>query len=177
MTLNRVSFGKEKSGISLYYLLAGFFVLFFDLLSKFLVVQFLPLFDRFPYSYPYSGIPVFKDWWGIEFSIHHVINKGAAWGLFGDYQEILLLTRIVLISFIFFYLFFLNTKSSWVLPLVLIAFGAIGNIADYFFYGHVVDMLHFVLWGYDFPVFNIADAAISLGVGSLFILFYLEPST
>lgn len=177
MSFIGMSFPKERSSVSPYALLIGFLILFFDLLSKFLVVHFLPLLDRFSFSYPYGGIGVFKNWWGIEFSINHVTNRGAAWGLFGEYQEILLIGRVFLIGCIFFYLFFLNTKSSWVLPLVLIVFGAIGNIVDYFFYGHVIDMLHFVLWGYNFPVFNIADAAISLGVGCLFILFYLEPSS
>ena len=36
------------------------------------------------------------------------------------------------------------------------------------------DMLHFVLWGYDFPVFNVADSAIFLGICALFIMSWLE---
>ena len=46
--------------------------------------------------------------------------------------------------------------------------GALCNILDYFFYGHVIDMLHFVFWGYDYPVFNVADSFICIGVFWLF---------
>jgi signal peptidase II len=50
---------------------------------------------------------------------------------------------------------------------MLIIAGGIGNILDYFIYGHVVDMFHFILWGYSFPVFNVADASIFMGIVSL----------
>ena len=41
--------------------------------------------------------------------------------------------------------------------------GALGNIVDSLFLGHVVDMIHVVFWGWDYPVFNVADSFIFLG--------------
>ena len=117
--------------------------------------------------YPYGGIAVFRGWHGIDFSIVHVINKGAAWGVFASLQD---------------YLFMHGWRSSAVCSpifslskrapfrkfcLMLIATGALGNVVDYFVYGHVVDMFYFIFWGYSYPVFNIADSAIFLGICSL----------
>jgi len=59
------------------------------------------------------------------------------------------------------------TDTRLYFPFALILTGAVGNVLDYFVYGHVIDMLHFVLWTYDFPVFNIADSLITLGVAGL----------
>jgi signal peptidase II len=56
----------------------------------------------------------------------------------------------------------------------LIATGAIGNILDYFIYGHVVDVFYFVFWGYSFPVFNVADSIIFCGIVVLFLQSFLE---
>ena len=53
--------------------------------------------------------------------------------------------------------------------------GAVGNLVDYVAYGFVVDMFHFILWGYDYPVFNVADTAITVGMGWLIVLsFFLK---
>ncbi len=155
----------------------GLFVLFFDQLTKALVYYYLPVIDSSLYWYPYGGIGVFQNFAGIEFSINHMTNTGAAWGLLGNYQLPLIILRIALISGLCIYLFYFNRHSSWQLPLMLIIAGALGNVLDFFIYGHVVDMLHFVLWGYDFPVFNLADSAISIGIASLFFLSYFESKS
>lgn len=121
------------------------------------------------YAYPYGGIPIFKNFLGIEFSISHLTNHGAAWGMLSNYQDLLLIVRIFLIIGMLVYLVYINRIKAWRFPLALMIVGATGNIIDYFIYGHVVDMLHFVLWGYDFPVFNIADSAVTIGVAWLLI--------
>lgn len=156
-------------------LMIGFTVLLIDQISKFATFKYLPLIESYYYHYPYGGIGVFKDFFGIEFSLNYMANKGAAWGVLGDYQIPLLIMRICLIFGLLLYFFRNKTPSALQIPLALILAGAIGNVLDFFIYGHVIDMFHFVLWGYDFPVFNVADSAISIGIGLLFILswFYL----
>jgi len=68
------------------------------------------------------------------------------------------------------YVMLFNKNKALVVPFVFVISGAIGNILDYFIYGHVVDMMHFVFWGYDYPVFNIADSFICIGVALLFLI-------
>ncbi len=147
----------------------GLFVFFSDLISKYYTHINIPIRSYYTYRYPYSGIGVFKNFFGVEFSIVHATNKGAAWGILSEFQTYLLLFRIFLVVGMIIFLMFYNKQKSWEIPFTLIIVGALGNVLDYFLYGHVVDMLHFVLWGYDFPVFNIADSAIFLGISYLFL--------
>jgi signal peptidase II len=161
-------------GIPLYLTVVSAIILCLDLITKFWVNASLPMMGKaFPY-YPYGGIAIFHNLFGIEFSINHMTNRGAAWGVLDNFQGILLIARIILISGMLIYLFFFNRHSSWRFPLVLVITGAIGNIIDYFIYGHVVDMFHFVLWGYDFPVFNVADSAVTIGICWLFALSLIQ---
>lgn len=148
-------------------LLVGIAVFLVDAISKYLVVQTIPKASFAKFWYPYGGIGVFENFLGIEFSINHVTNYGAAWGSFSEHQDILLYLRIFMVLGIFAYLFFYNTHKEWVTPFALILAGAIGNIVDVFMYGHVIDMFHFVFWGYDYPVFNVADASIFIGIAWL----------
>lgn len=145
----------------------GACVLILDFISKLLTHLKLPLMTHDALWYPYRGIGVFKNFLGIEFSISHATNRGAAWGMFSEFQYYLLFFRILLVIGLILYFLFYNKNTSWYIPLALIIAGAAGNILDAFIYGHVVDMLHFVLWGYDFPVFNVADTAIFIGVSLL----------
>lgn len=149
---------------------AGVVILLADILSKYWVHHNIPLMTNGHLQYPYGGIGVFKDFLGIEFSISHLTNRGAAWGTLGDYQTYLLIVRILLIIGMIVYLARFNKHKAWAFPITIIIAGAIGNVLDYFIYGHVVDMLHFVLWGYDFPVFNIADSAVSIGITWLILV-------
>lgn len=156
--------------VTFWQILLGFGIIFIDQLSKALTFYFLPVIHSQSYVYPYGGVGLFKNFLGIEFSLNHMTNFGAAWGAFGDYQLALLVFRIALIAFLIIYLFRLNKEKSWQLPLILIISGAIGNVSDYFIYGYVIDMFHFIFWGFDYPVFNIADAAICIGIGWLCFL-------
>lgn len=156
--------------VSRAFLFIGFLILILDQLTKGGVYAYLNVIEASDYWYPYGGIGIFRNIGGIEFSINHMTNTGAAWGLFGGHQLILIVLRIILIVSLIFYLFYFNQNRSWQLPLILIIAGALGNVIDFFIYGHVIDMFHFVFWGYDFPVFNVADSAISIGIASLFFL-------
>jgi signal peptidase II len=157
--------------------LLGLLVVGLDQLIKGWVVTHLPLMDSSFYWYPYGGIGIFKNFLGIEFSLNHITNTGAAWGVLGNYQLPLIILRLFLISGLALYLFRFNKNANWQLPLILITAGAISNVMDFFFYGHVIDMFHFVLGSYDFPVFNLADSAISIGIVWLFFLSWMSSGS
>ncbi len=141
-----------------------------DAFSKYWVHTSIPIMSsRYP-VYPYGGIPVFENFMGIEFSITHLTNRGAAWGTFGGYQDMLVGMRVLLIIAMITYLLFFNKQKIWQLPLSLVIAGALGNVIDYFRYGHVIDMFNFNLWGYNFPVFNVADSAVCIGIFSMIVI-------
>ncbi|MDB6080786.1 MAG: lspA [Chlamydiia bacterium] len=144
-------------------LLIAILVLALDFITKQLVVDFLPQ----------SGghdIVLFKDVIGIDCSIVHATNKGAAWGSFDRFPLFLVALRLVLISCLIGYMAIGKIKDCYTLPFLLIISGAIGNVIDFFLYGHVIDMIRCVFWGYSYPVFNIADSAIC--VGTFFIVLF-----
>ena len=111
-----------------------------------------------------KGAVVFQDFLGIDFFIHHVTNRGAAWGVGEAFQGGLVWLRVAIIVGLFVYMKISSKALTYRYPLTMIAAGGMGNILDYFIYGHVVDMFHFVFWGYSYPVFNVADSSIFLGI-------------
>ncbi len=153
----------------------NFFFLFFsfalfivDFLSKIYVHNYIPHAGISTPFYPYGGKSIFYNWHGIDFSIVHVTNKGAAWGLLAPFQNQLMWARFGIIAILLGYALFLNKDKARHIPLALIITGALSNVADFFLYGHVVDMFRLCFWGYHYPVFNIADSLIFLGVVALF---------
>jgi len=156
------------------WLFFAFALFLLDQVTKLLTHLYIPLMSRSAPRYPYGGVPLFKNFLGIEFSLSHTTNKGAAWGAFADSQVYLLLFRIVFIAGVVIYLTFFNKKGRLFAPLLLVVTGAISNVLDFFAYGHVVDMLHFVFWGYDYPVFNVADVMIFVGIFWLLWLSFTE---
>lgn len=136
------------------------FLIGLDIVTKILALHWVPPFGLGPY--PFGGIGVFSLG-GITFSLNYVTNSGAAWGIFAGHAGLLFALR----SFIILALLIFVPKR---LPVVLILAGAIGNVIDYCFYGHVIDFLHFRFWGYSFPIFNVADSCITTGILSLLLL-------
>lgn len=141
-----------------------------DALLKLWTHTHLPLLSSVNPIYPYGGVGVFRNIGGIEFSLAHATNKGAAWSVGSDYAEWLLALRLVFIAALALYIVWGHYQRRLTVPLALILSGAVANVLDFFFYGHVIDMFHFVLWGYSFPIFNIADSAIFCGVVAIMIL-------
>lgn len=155
--------------------LVGLLILVMDGVSKYLTHTLIPL-EGATFGYPYGGVGIFENILGVQFSLVHVINKGAAWGIFSNFQVPLLVLRLFLIMALIIFVLFYNKNREWQFPLILIITGALANVLDYFVYGHVIDMFYFVIGGYRFPAFNIADSAITLGIFWLVLLSFKESS-
>ncbi|NGX26848.1 MAG: Lipoprotein signal peptidase [Chlamydiae bacterium] len=142
-------------------------ILFFDFSTKYWVAHNLPLIQ--PYlGYPFGGIGIL-DTTLLKISIVHATNTGTAWGFFANYQTLLLFFRILITAGIIAYLFFFKPPKRLRMPLTCIVAGAVGNIVDFFLYGHVIDMFYLIFYKYSYPIFNVADSAILLSV--LYIVF------
>ena len=156
------------------------FIIFFilivlDISSKYYVHHHIAKMSWLYPFYPFGGIGVFKDFLGISFSINYVENTGAAWGLLAKYPYGLFSIRIVIVIGLIIYLARFNKDKAKDLPLLLIITGALGNILDFIFYRKVIDMFHVNFWGYSYPIFNLADAMITIGIIWLFITFFKKP--
>ncbi|MGE3954373.1 MAG: signal peptidase II [Parachlamydiales bacterium] len=140
-----------------------------DALVKWGVQAHLPLASA-SFGYPYGGIGLMERFLGVQGSIIHTTNSGAIWGLFSSWPIALLIVRLGFVGALVGYLMVKPLPLIAQIPLVMIVAGALGNVLDIFFYGHVIDMFYFVLWGWHYPVFNVADIAIFLGIGTLVVL-------
>lgn len=152
---------------SLVFIALGGLIFMADAIFKAWIHHNIPTINASAPVFPYGGIGVFRGWHGIDFSIVHVINKGAAWGAFSSLQEYLLYARIAIIGGLLSWLLFVKAGVWRKFCMLLVTTGAVGNVIDYFVYGHVVDMFYFIFWGYSWPVFNIADSIIFLGIALL----------
>ena len=112
------------------------------------------------------------------FKLVHWVNTGAAWSLFHDKNAVLAVVSFVALVGLFIWRHHFDTKTIMgQISLGLIFGGILGNLFDRVLPSrhHVIDFLRFYLErrGGDeigFPAFNIADSAICIGVGLLFIL-------
>lgn len=118
----------------------------------------------------YESIPIIKNFFKITF----MKNTGAAFSfLEGNVPLIIIVTSIIII-FILRYIKITNPKRQEKIFYSLIIGGAFGNLIDRIVHGYVIDFLDFNLFGYNYPVFNIADISIVVGIFSLIILSIIE---
>jgi len=129
------------------------------------VIKFLPI----PYQSEIHVLPGF-------FRLVHWHNTGAAWSMFHDNNWILAVVSFVaLIVLVLVRSKFGSNTTLGSISLGLMFGGIAGNLIDRVVHHHVIDFLYFHLITrsgvtHDFPAFNIADSAICIGVGLLFIL-------
>jgi len=93
-----------------------------------------------------------------------VHNTGIAFGLFKDYGITFIVIPIVAVFLLVFNIYYYRQNNealsrAYIVAFSLILGGAIGNLIDRIVYGYVIDFIDFRVW----PVFNIADSAITIG--------------
>lgn len=109
------------------------------------------------------------------FYLTYVQNKGAAFSILIGYRYIL-----IIITFIFlYYLHKCIKKQKSFNKLEIISYGLllggiIGNLIDRIIYGYVIDYFDFMIFNYNFPIFNLADSFIVIGCIILVINSYLK---
>lgn len=104
---------------------------------------------------PGVSIPLIKN----IFHLTLVGNTGSAFGLFKNSTIIFIVVTLIAVIVILRYLFTKRVDTLARFSLFLILGGATGNLIDRLRFGYVVDFLDFRIW----PVFNIADSAITIG--------------
>ncbi len=107
-----------------------------------------------------------REWLAEFFAFSHIANDGGAFGIFGGQNTVLAVSAVVAIGVVGVYYFF-PPLDHWLIRsgLALILGGAIGNLLDRIYQGHVTDFIDFI----HFPAFNVADAAINVGVAAIVI--------
>lgn len=134
----------------------SFIIVIVDLISKLVIDKLLKINET---------ISIINNF----FSITKVFNRGASFSMLIGYRLLFILIGIITIVVLFKYLnnFKMNIRNIFAFSLLI--GGIIGNLIDRVIYGYVIDFLDFNIFGYDAPIFNIADTCICIGA---FLLFY-----
>ena len=141
--------------------LRDYIILFFVALIIIALDQWTKSLVRQYLDYSQIWLPEEINWLFPFFHVVHWYNKGAAFGLFQNGSMVFTVLAIVISALIIYYYPRLAEKDGVMrIALGLQLGGAIGNLIDRLLFGHVTD---FIAMG-DFPVFNIADASITIGV-------------
>ncbi|MFD1176078.1 signal peptidase II [Paenibacillus puldeungensis] len=103
-------------------------------------------------------------------------NRGAAFGILQDQRWFFIVITTVVVIGIVWYMLKVKNQPNKLLPvaLSLVLGGAIGNFLDRAINGEVVDFLQFNFGSYTFPIFNVADSCIVVGVALIILDSLLE---
>lgn len=144
------------------YFLIILVTLVLDRVSKMIIINKMTLTE---------SIPVINNF----FYITYWENKGAAWGILQNGRWIFITITFV-VSIVLIGILFKSKNRILSTALSLIISGAFGNLIDRLIRGSVTDFLDFKIFGYDFPIFNIADMCVVIGTFILayFLLFVYE---
>lgn len=97
------------------------------------------------------------------FSLTYVQNFGAGFSIMQNARTtFLIITPICLVGFT--YIFIKSNDKLSKTALLLMISGTIGNFIDRIVRIYVVDFLDFIIFGWDFPIFNVADIFLTIGV-------------
>lgn len=137
------------------------FILILDQITKLFITSNMNLYD---------SICMIKGF----FSITYVQNTGAAWSILeGSMMFFYFITIVAVVGMLMFYKSNeCDEISAWGIAMML--GGTLGNFLDRIRLQYVVDFLDFNIFGYDFPIFNVADIFLCLGVGVVLLSFILE---
>lgn len=131
-----------------------------DLLTKYVIQNHISL----------QNVEIIKGF----FSLTYAENTGMAWSLLSGKQAFLSVVSAIAIGVMIYYVVAKNVDKFTKIALALMIGGAAGNLFDRLFLGYVRDFLDFIIFGYDFPIFNVADSALTIGVILLIIASFIE---
>ncbi|PTI95577.1 signal peptidase II [Staphylococcus warneri] len=152
---------KYYVGISL---LVAFLIIVIDQVTQWIIASSMNIGDS------YEVIPNF-----LNITSHR--NNGAAWGILsGKMFFFYIITVIILIVLVLFFIKEAQYNLFMQLAISLLFAGALGNFIDRLFNGEVVDFIDTNIFGYDFPIFNVADSSLTIGV-ILVIIALLKDTT
>lgn len=129
----------------------GTIITILDQIIKFVVTHFLSLGE---------SIKIIINF----FSINYVNNYGGAWSLFNNQVMFLVIVSFVILFLLIGYMYKFKINKRNIISFGLLFGGILGNLIDRVCFGYVKDYLAFKIFNYNFPVFNLADIAIVVGV-------------
>lgn len=127
------------------------FILLLDQISKSLIEIYFKLNE---------SVIIIKDF----FSITIAHNTGGAWSILNNHSYLFIIFSVIALIILIRFMFQFKNNLRNNIAFAFTVAGIMSNLADRLFLGYVRDFLDFKIFGYDYPIFNIADIAIVMGV-------------
>ncbi|MCI0489597.1 MAG: signal peptidase II [Blastocatellia bacterium] len=163
--MSSVAISEDTSAGKLWYMVLTAFVLVFDQFTKYWAAITLSEGD---------DVHVIRGF--LKFS--YTENPGIAFGMLGDgsLRWALVAVSVAAIVIVTFYMMRTPPRNSLLLwSLALLAAGICGNLIDRIRLGRVIDFIEAYYGSYHFPVFNVADTAITIGAALMAIELFFAP--
>lgn len=145
-----------------YYYLTALAVIILDQWTKWLVVKKMDLYESITLIDNFLYITSFR-------------NKGAAWGILQNQMIFFYIITVIVIIGIIYYLHKHIKDQLWQgIAISFILGGAIGNFVDRLFRKEVVDFIDVMIFTYDYPIFNVADSFLVIGVILILIITFFD---
>lgn len=138
------------------YIIAFFFFLM-DLTSKQIIAHIMNINE---------SIKVIDNF----FYITYTHNNGAAWSILKDQRILLLIITVIVLFLINKYMNKEKLNNIETFSYGMIIGGIVGNLFDRIIFKYVIDFLDFKIFGYDYPIFNLADTFIVIGIILMIII-------
>jgi len=149
-------------GISLFITIV---ILILDQITKYIITKTMQIGDSF------ELIPNF-----LNITSHR--NSGAAWGILsGKMAFFYIITVVIIIVLIVFYIKEAKHNLLMQVAISLLFAGALGNFIDRVLNGEVVDFVDTYIFSYNFPIFNVADSSLTIGVLLIIIALLKDMKT
>lgn len=142
-------------------LIIGICLLVVDFISKMIISSLMSIDE---------SIKVIKNF----LYITYVRNEGVAFSFLEGSLIFIILMSFIAIFFIIYYISHKKISKLESVGFGLILGGAFGNLIDRVFYGYVIDFIDVYIFGYDYPIFNVADIGVVVGVFVIIINSFIE---
>ena len=148
--------------MTVYYYLIALGIIVLDQITKYLVVRNMHLGE---------SIQVIEQF--LYITSHR--NTGAAWGILAGQMWFFYAVTVVVVAGLIYYIQKM-AKNPWLIGVSMgfMLGGAIGNFIDRVLHQEVIDFIDTNIFGYNFPIFNVADSALTVGVVLLMIYLLFE---
>ncbi len=138
----------------------------FDIFLSLITVSSVVFFDRITKIFFSNNLALQESWPVIRNFFHMTLvhNTGIAFGLFKNAGVVFIVIPAIAVILLGYNIYYYKNNEEKLSRLYIVAFslilgGAAGNLIDRILFGYVIDFIDFQVW----PVFNIADSAITIG--------------
>ncbi|MCR5422801.1 MAG: signal peptidase II [Bacilli bacterium] len=143
-----------------------------DLLTKFIATK--KLLEIVGDNTYFKSVEVINNF----FYFTYTRNTGGGWSIFaGQMWLFIIITVFALVAFVYFLSDFdLKKRPLYSIGFALMLGGTLGNFYERIVNGYVTDFFDFIIFGYDYPIFNVADICLVCGVIILIVQLIFWPN-